>query len=63
MCVCILMGAYFLFNSFYSNSRKYTWLSFLKSQNDEEDDEEPEQVCINALCVACHKVAMSECWK
>ena len=33
-----------------------------KEEDDDNNDEEPGQVCINALCVACHK-AMSECWK
>ena len=33
-----------------------------KDEDDDNNDEEPGQVCINALCVVCHK-AMSECWK
>ena len=36
----------------------------LGTPKDEDDnDEEPGQICINALCVVCNKVAMSECWK
>ena len=34
-----------------------------KDEDEDDNDEEPGQVCINALCVVCHKVAMSECWK
>ena len=33
-----------------------------KDEDDDNNDEEPGQVCINALYVVCHK-AMSECWK
>ena len=33
-----------------------------RDEDDDNNDEEPGQVCINALCVVCHK-AMSECWE
>ena len=34
-----------------------------KDEDDENDDKEPGQVCMYALFVLCHKVAISEWWK
>ena len=34
-----------------------------KDEDDDNNDEEPGQVYMYAVCVVCHKVAISECWK
>ena len=34
-----------------------------EDEDDNNDDEEPGQICMCAVCVVCHKVAMSECWE
>ena len=38
-------------------------LGALEDEDDVNEDEEPGQVCMYALCVVCHKVAISEWWK